>query len=113
MATARAIFQAHVDGLTPESLPFDLQWSLPIAYSAVQRLDLNVGNNLITPPTNATVVAIQPPANSTAVLKLKGAVGDTGVTLHPTLPSVISITAATPIYLNASIGTAGFLIFMA
>jgi hypothetical protein len=112
MASARAIFQAHVDGLLPESLPFDLQWTLPTATGVIRVFDLNAGDNQITPPAGTTLVAYKPPPTSTATLKVKGAPTDTGVTLQATYAIVLSL-AGSPFYLNASVAVAGGVLFFA
>lgn len=69
-------------------------------------ISLAIGDNTITVPTGGTVptaVTIVKPAGSTAVLKLKGAGGDTGVTLHATDPDSISLAASQASFiLNAS-----------
>ena len=107
MASARAIFQAHVDGLFPESIPIDLQWSVPTALPVVRTFDLNSGDNLIVPASGVTlVIYVPPPANGTA-LKLKGAPGDTGLVIQTNKPVVLTWTATSTLYINAAAGVAG------
>lgn len=63
-----------------------------------------LGDNTIAVPTGS-LGAIILPAVGSATLKLKGAAGDTGVTLHPTNPTMISFPAGTSsLLLNASAG---------
>lgn len=98
--TARAIFQAHVDGLYPESLPIDLQWSFPAAVGQFQTVTLAAGDNTLTIPTGTTLVQVKPPTTNAIVLKLKGAGADTGFTLQPNTPTLIT-WAAGAIIINA------------
>jgi hypothetical protein len=56
------------------------------------------GANTITVPTGGTTptaCTILPPAGNTQTLTLKGVTGDTGVGLHLTDPSTVSLAAAT------------------
>ena len=64
----------------------------------VETKTLASGNNTITPPAGGTTpvqVLIIPPAGNTATLTLKGVNGDTGVVLHKTNPSLISLNSPT------------------
>lgn len=68
------------------------------APNSIEIKTLASGANTITVPTGgATVTActIVPPAGNTANLTLKGVTGDTGIQLHDTDPSVISLDSAT------------------
>lgn len=58
---------------------------------AISLLVCSTGFNSISPPTNAVGVIILPPAANTVTLTLKGVTGDTGVGLHLTNPSCISL----------------------
>jgi hypothetical protein len=100
VATARAIFQAHVDGLYPESLPIDFQWSFVAAVGQLQTVTLAAGDNTLTIPAGTTLIGIKPPTTNAIVLKLKGAGGDTGFTLQPNTPTLISWAAGT-VLINA------------
>jgi len=102
MATGRAIFQAHVDGLLPESLPFEFQWTFPAAIGQIQPnvTWISGDNTLVVPPT-ANVIILSPPTTNAMVLKLKGAAGDTGITLQPDLPTILAWTSG-PVIINAS-----------
>src|SRR5262249_38713633 len=110
-ASGRAIFQAHVDGLLPESLPFDLQWSFPAGVLEVLPLTLNSGDNPITVPTGTTLIAFVPPITNIVVIKKKGAAPDTGTTLDPNQPDVHSYGGGTFILNAASSITGNLLIF--
>lgn len=55
---------------------------------------LTTGTNTITVPAAGTVptaVTIIPPTGNTNAMTLKGASGDTGVPLHKTVPSSVSL----------------------
>jgi len=98
--TARAIFQAHVDNLYPESLPIDFQWSFVAAVGQLQTVTLNNGDNTLTIPAGTSVVGLKPPATNSVALKAKGAGGDTGWTLQAAMPNVFTWSAGN-IVINA------------
>jgi hypothetical protein len=100
VATARAIFQAHVDGLYPESIPLDLQWTLLAAVGQLTTITLAAGDNTLAIPAGTTLIGIKPPTTNGIVLKLKGAGGDTGFTLQPSIPFLLSWAAGT-VLINA------------
>lgn len=62
---------------------------------AVTDLNLSPGNNTITVPSGASFVAavIIPPAGNTVGIKLLGSATDTGINLHPSNPTVLSLAA--------------------
>jgi len=106
MATARAIFQAHVDGLYPESIPVDYQWSMLAAVGQLQTISLANGDNTLTIPAVTTLIGIKPPVTNANTLKLKGAGGDTGFTLQPNLPFLLTYFGGNVI-INSAGSTAG------
>jgi hypothetical protein len=88
MATFRAVFQAHVDGLTvgtlSESVPLTIQWSSTSATYEVDQVTFAGGNNTLTPPNvNTKLLILVPPAGSTIGLTFKGVGGDTGAQMSP------------------------------
>ena len=113
MATARAIFQAHVDGLLPESIPIDCQWAMPATVGvALMPFPLTTGDNTLTPPIGTTLCILIPPAASAVALKLKGIGADTGWTLKPNVPAILTVGTASVIINAAAPGvtvTLGFL----
>jgi hypothetical protein len=110
MPSARAIFQAHVDGMTavamsPLSIPFSFAWTMEDSASDFDLIDLPTGTTMFTKPAKATMLCIEPPATNATPLVLVGASGDTGVALSPnsatvlavvTTPIGIKLTAAVP-----------------
>lgn len=48
-----------------------------------QTVFLSSGDNILSPPSNCKGLIIVAPDNSSVVLKLKGAAGDTGITIRP------------------------------
>lgn len=59
---------------------------------------LAAGANTITPPSGGTTpvaVTIVPPPSNASTITLKGISGDTGVLLHPTQPTSISLGSPT------------------
>jgi hypothetical protein len=99
MATARAIFQAHVDGLYPESIPIDLQWSFPAAVGQFQTVTLAAGDNTLTIPAGTTLVQVVPPVLNAIVLKT--GTGGNGWTLQPNLANLFT-WAAGNLIINAA-----------
>src|SRR5215475_585895 len=89
--SGRAIFQAHIDDLLPESVPIDLQWTLTGAVLQIQYpITLANGDNTLSIPTGTTMIVLKPPATNSNALKNKGAGGDTGWTLQPNQPNVFT-----------------------
>lgn len=63
---------------------------------------LSSGDNTLTVPPGAQGFILVPPSSSVVAKKLKGIGGDTGFTLSPTNPTVISLPAgASTVLLNA------------
>lgn len=66
---------------------------------------LSPGDNSISVPTGAQGVLIVPPTSSVIVKKLKGAGGDTGVVISPSLCTMLSLpSGATTLLINAASG---------
>lgn len=66
------------------------------------------GPNTITLPTGGSTVTcatIVPPAGNTQTLTLKGVTGDTGVPLHLTDPSAVTMAAANTTFVLTAGGT--------
>lgn len=65
------------------------------------------GNNTITPPGGGTTpigVTIIPPSDNEATLTLKGINGDTGIVLHSTDPTSLSLGSTTATFvIHASV----------
>ena len=53
------------------------------------------GANTITPPTGATGAVLVPPSGNSTSITFKGVTGDTGLRLHNTNPTFITLNAAT------------------
>lgn len=82
-----------------------LQWVLPAAIDNSVSVMLAIGDNQLFIPGGATLVTIEPPPGNTVPITLKGAPGDVGIPIHPTMttgPLPFGV-AATTFYLN--IGT--------
>jgi len=98
MATARAICQGHIDGLTaaglnPVTMPFSCAWTVDSAAGTFQTINLLAGNTTLTPPTgvpNRFLMVIPPPTNTTPLV-LCGVAADTGVALAPNCPQVLVV----------------------
>lgn len=74
----------------------------------VTDLTLAAGDNTVNVPTGAIGVLIDPPSANTVVLKLKGAAGDTGVVIHPTNATLLSLgSTQTSFIVNAASLTTG------
>lgn len=109
MASARAIFQAHVDDLLLESVLVELQWSFVTARGDVTTINLAGGDNTISTPAGTQLVAIKPPTTNSQALKAKGAGADTGWTLQPNIPAIFTWSAGTLI-INAAGPVTGVLV---
>ena len=77
----------------------------------IQILTLSSGDNTITPPSGGTTpvgVIIIPPASNPNVITLKGVGGDTGVPIHKTLQTKLSLNnPAGTFILNAAATVTG------
>jgi hypothetical protein len=75
----------------------------PTTIGFTQDLTTVSGNNTVTVPTGATGFILIPPAGNMTPIVLKGASGDTGVSLHLTDPSKISLASGqTTVILNVT-----------
>jgi hypothetical protein len=113
MATMRAIFQAHVDGLTvgslSESIPITIQWSSTTSPAEFDQIDLVSGNNTLTPPSaNVKLWIFVPPAGNGVALTFKGVAGDTGIPMSPFNATVYALSGSlSPFVVNAGGTVAG------
>jgi hypothetical protein len=106
MATARARFDAHVDASpTGSTIPLALSWEIEGAAIEIDQLTLASGDNTLAVPTNTVLVIVVPPTSNPNTLKWKGAAGDTGVLVRPSIP-LVHTWASGPLLLNASASTA-------
>lgn len=112
MPTARAIFQAHIDGLTALDLasvsaPITVAWTFEDAAGDVVLLDLPLGATTLTRPPKATMLIFIPPATNVIVPVLKGAAADpTGVALAPNCATILAL-AAGPVVITLTVAVAG------
>jgi hypothetical protein len=67
-----------------------------------QIVALSTGNNAVSIPTSAVAVTIIMPDANTVQVTLKGVNGDTGIPLHLTQPSSLSIGSGAAIVLSAA-----------
>ena len=104
MATGRAIFQAHVDGLFPESLPFDLLWTIGSAVGQIQTVSVAATTDVTVPTQQATLILIIPPPTNAAVLRVAGntGVGANGYIISSSMPTVLSASAGTVLVIHNS-----------
>lgn len=103
MATARARFQAHVDSLPDGDFPVSLAWTFATATGTrLSNQTLAAGDNSFTPVAGTSLFILVPPTNNVVVLKAKGAGGDTGITLQPAIPTVLTWSAGVVIINAAS-----------
>jgi len=76
-----------------------------------QVIDLSSGFNSITIPTGGSSVPvgvlIRPPSSNTNTLVLKGVTGDTGVGLHATNPTFITLVSGAAFGITAGAAIAG------
>ncbi len=81
----------------------------------IEVLTLSSGDNTIAVPgggTTARSVTIVPPSGNTTAITLKGVVGDTGIRLHDTDPSTITLhSSVANLVLNAGASIQGVRLF--
>ena len=61
----------------------------------LRTITLANGFNTITPPTGATGAVLIPPSANATSITFKGVTGDTGLRLHNTNPTFVTLNAAT------------------
>jgi hypothetical protein len=112
MASARAIFQAHVDDLDAESLGTTLQWALTSGVYERRFVTLASGDNTLTVPTGAKILVVLPPTTNGSAIKVHSSSAASAWTLLPSQPSVLTLGAA-PYIVNAGASISGVqLIFL-
>jgi hypothetical protein len=75
----------------------------PASVDAITLLSTASGDNTIAIPTGAVGCVIVPPTTNTVALKLKNVGGDSGLPIHPSQPTLLSLPAAsTSFVLNAA-----------
>jgi hypothetical protein len=79
----------------------NIAWPLTAALDDSFPASLSIGDNQISVPSGASMVAIEPPDANTVVITLKGGVSDTGIALHKTQACWLSLDSSTVgFYLN-------------
>jgi len=66
----------------------------------IQLLELTTGANTISVPDDTVAAVVIPPVINTETITLKGISGDTGVSLHPSNPSLIGLNAVSSFVLT-------------
>lgn len=108
MATATVSLSVNTSGLVPGGGGASLSTLLSAPIGEVLVQTLASGNNSITVPSGSSYVLIQPPSANTVALVLKGVNGDTGVSIHPSNPFLLSLaSSATSFVINAASATTG------
>src|SRR5215510_9813764 len=112
--TARALFQAHIDGLTALDVstlpvPISAAWTMDQAVGDIDIVNLASGTTTLAMPSGATMLIIIPPPTNVTSIVLKGAAGDTGVALNPNCATVLAL-AVTPILLQTTAAISALLL---
>jgi hypothetical protein len=113
--TARAIFQAHIDGLsaanlTPVSVPLSVAWTMENAVGDLNFMDFPAGVTILTQPATATMLVLVPPPTNVTPLVLVGNAGDsTGVALSPNCGTILALSI-TPLALRLTVAVPGVLV---
>lgn len=114
MPSARAVFQAHIDGITAASLssvsvPVTFAWLFEDAGPEFLIIDLAASAPLtLTRPAKATMLGLEPPPTNVTPIVLKGNAADaTGVALSPNTATVLALAAVGPVVLFATAAIAG------
>jgi hypothetical protein len=109
MATARALFQGHVDGLTatgldPQTIPLSAAWTIDTAAGVIATVNLLVGTTTLTPPVGATnrLLLLTPPATNVTPIFALGAAADTGVQLAANTSQVLVVAVGAPLLLKVT-----------
>ncbi len=103
-STGTVTINAVLSGLPTGSKSMNFSYG-PLTGVVAETLDqaLSSGNNIVTVPTGATWMFIQPPASNSVQLTLKGVSGDTGFALDLTRVTVLPLPAGTTsVILNAA-----------
>jgi hypothetical protein len=103
MAAAGVItVSGSVTGIPTGSITFAGSITSSAAVGEVLSIVLASGDNTISVPSGTTTVYFQPPVGNAIALKLKGAGGDTGVTISKVNLSIFSLDASqTSLIINA------------
>lgn len=80
-----------ISGEPTGSKSLNAQVTLANAVGASTDVVLASGPNTIAVPAGATCALIQPPAGNVVALTLKGITGDTGILIHKTNPTFLSL----------------------
>ena len=109
--TSKRNIQVEFSGdVTTEIIKSAADNAVSPATELIQTLTIGA-NTIIAPVVSGVVVTgltIVPPAGNTSLMTLKGVTGDTGVPLHLTDPSSISLdTTFTSLVINAAAGIVG------
>ena len=94
-------------GLPSGSKDVHLQWVITNGTGDITTANLAAGDNFLVIRSGTTVVCIVPPPGNAVALTLKGAGGDTGISLKPALPTVIGWNGGGTMILNAAAPIAG------
>ncbi len=110
VATALIGITGTVTGLPSGSKVVSAALASAAAVGQTTEVVLAGGDNTIAVPVGSSAALILPPAANAQALKLKGAAGDTGVSLAPGEPTLLAFPtpAQASFILNAAGQTAGF-----
>ena len=100
-----------MDGLLPESIPLDFQWTLNAGILQILNVSLSAGDNVLSLATGTKLIIVVPPTTNAATLKLKGVIGDTGFTIRSSEPNPIPWTTGS-VLINASALVTGTVIYL-
>ena len=90
--TVTTLIQVSVSGDGYAASPLFSQSSQNLAGTPPSSVALINGNTTVNVPATAQGFTIVPPPGSTVSKTLKGVAGDTGVPVHPTLPTSVALT---------------------
>ena len=98
--TARALFQAHIDGLTALDVstlpvPISAAWTMEEAVGDIDIVNLASGPTTLAMPQGATMLIIIPPPTNVIPIVLKGIAADTGVALNPNCATILTLALTT------------------
>jgi len=108
MGAGTLTLSGTIVGLAQGQQDVNVVWSLPNAEGTWLYPVLAAGETAFATPSGATTLLIIPPDDNVVPINLKMVSGETGLSLHPTLPTFISLSnTATSVILAAAAPLSG------
>jgi|SRR5215475_11361504 len=100
--TARAAFQAHIDGIAATglvdlSLPISTAWWFDDAAANIDIIDFPAGPSSLKRPPKGTMVILIPPPTNVVIPVLGGKASDAGIPLIANAATILPVASASPV----------------